>query len=193
MNGPPNPMMNGPVLNGPVLNGPVLSTLLRGTACLLGAALIVVAIPAPHAAEPATISYAADLARLTGLAPYPAVAPEGLPASWQPVSSALAVGGGNGPGTVTWQLGFMTPAGALAALAETNASPAAFVRRMSNDGMALPPTQLDGRAWNRRSAPDRGQRSMYLTSAAGVTLVVTGNATWAQLRQLAAALRPVTR
>ncbi|HLK75130.1 MAG TPA: DUF4245 domain-containing protein [Streptosporangiaceae bacterium] len=186
-------MLNAPVLNGPVLNGPVLSALLRGTACLLGAALIVVAIPAPHAAEPAPISYAGDLARLARLAPYPAVAPERLPASWQPVSSGLAVGGGNGPGTVTWQLGFMTPDGALAALAETNASPAAFVRRMTNDGMTLPPTQLDGQAWSRSSAPDRGQRSMYLTSAAGVTVVVTGSATWAQLRQLAAALRPVTR
>jgi hypothetical protein len=34
---------------------------------------------------------------------------------------------------------------------------------------------------------------MYLTTAAGVTLVVTGNATWAQLRTLAASLRPVAR
>jgi hypothetical protein len=34
---------------------------------------------------------------------------------------------------------------------------------------------------------------MYLTSAAGFTLVVTGNATWAQLRELAASLHPVTR
>ena len=85
--------------------------------CLLGAAIIVVAVPAPHAAEPVTISYAGDLARLARLAPYPAVAPAGLPASWQPVSSGLAVGGANGPGTVTWQLGFMTPDGALAALA----------------------------------------------------------------------------
>jgi hypothetical protein len=34
---------------------------------------------------------------------------------------------------------------------------------------------------------------MYLTSAAGVTLVVTGNATWAELRRLAASLCPVAR
>jgi hypothetical protein len=32
---------------------------------------------------------------------------------------------------------------------------------------------------------------MYRTSSAGFTLVVTGNATWAELRQLAASLRPV--
>jgi hypothetical protein len=32
---------------------------------------------------------------------------------------------------------------------------------------------------------------MYFTSATGLTVVVTGNATWAQLRELAASLRPV--
>jgi hypothetical protein len=32
---------------------------------------------------------------------------------------------------------------------------------------------------------------MYYTSPAGYTLVVTGNATWAQLRELAGSLRPV--
>ncbi|MGH3284273.1 MAG: DUF4245 family protein [Streptosporangiaceae bacterium] len=87
----------------------------------------------------------------------------------------------------------MTPDGALAALAETNASPAGFVRRMTNDGTALAPADLDEQAWNRSSTPARGQRSMYLTSAAGFTVVVTGNASWADLRELAGALRPVVR
>jgi len=179
------------------VNTAVASKVVRGSVsalgCLLGAAVIIVAIPVPHAAEPATISYAGDLARLAWLAPYPAVAPAGLPASWQPVSSSLAVGGANGPGTVTWQLGFMTSDGALAALAESNAGAAAFVRRMTNDGTALPPAGLNGRTWRLSSAPARGQRSLCLTSAAGFTLVVTGNATWAQLRELAASLRPVAR
>jgi Protein of unknown function (DUF4245) len=179
------------------VNTQVASKVVRGSAsvlgCLLGAAIIVVAVPAPHAADPVTISYAGDLARLARLAPYPAVAPAGLPASWQPVSSALAVGGANGPGTVTWQLGFMTPDGALAALAESNAGAAAFVRRMTNDGVALAPARLTGQTWSLSSAPARGQRSMYLTSAAGFTVVVTGNASWAELRELAAALCPVAR
>jgi hypothetical protein len=175
-----------------VVNSAV-NTVVRALGGLLGAALIVVAIPAPHAAEPATISYAGDLAALKKLAPYPAVAPVGLPDDWQPVSSGLAVGGANGAGTVTWQLGFMTPDGGLAALAESNASAAGFIRRMTNDGPALPPARVNGQAWRLSSAPARGQRSMYFTSAAGFTVVVTGNATWAQLRELAGALRPVVR
>ena len=159
--------------------------------CLLAAAVVVVAIPAPHAAEPVIVSYHGDLAALTRLAPYPAVAPAGLPASWQPVSSGLAVGGANGAGTVTWQLGYMTPDGSLASLEETNASAGAFVRRMTNDGTLLAPARLDGQTWSLSATPARGQRSMYVTSPAGFTLVVTGNATWAQLRELAASLRPV--
>jgi hypothetical protein len=174
-----------------------VNTVVRGSVsvlgCLLGAAILIVAVPAPHAAVPVTVSYAGDQARLARLAPYPAVAPAGLPASWQPVSSGLAVGGANGPGTVTWQLGFMTPDGTLAALEESNASAGGFIRRMTNDGTVLPPVRFDGRAWSLDSVSARGQRSMYLTSPAGFTIVVTGNATWTQLRELAAALRPVAR
>jgi hypothetical protein len=158
--------------------------------CLLAAAAIVVAVPMPHAAEPVAVSYHADLARLARLAPYPAVAPRGLPLSWQPVSSALAVGGGNGAGTVTWHLGFAAPGGALASLEESNASAAGFVRRMTNNGTPSARTRVGGRTWTLSSAPARGQRSMN-TSDEGFTLVVTGNATWAQLRELAASLRPV--
>ena len=83
--------------------------------CLFAAAFIVVAVPAPHALQPIPVSYRADLAKLAAVAPYPAVAPVGLPASWQPVSSGLALGGANGAGTVTWHLGYMTPGGSGAA------------------------------------------------------------------------------
>jgi len=164
---------------------------LSALGCLLAATVVVVAVPAPHAAEPVTVSYRGDLAALARLAPYPAVAPAGLPASWQPVSSALAVGGANGAGTVTWHLGYATPGGALASLEETNASPAGFVRRMTNNGTPQSPIRLNGRTWSLSATPSRGQRSMYVTSPAGVTVVVTGNASWAELRELAASLRPV--
>ena len=164
---------------------------LAALGCLLAAAVVVVAIPAPHAAEPVAVSYRSDLARLSRLAPYPAVAPRGLSASWQPVGSGLAVDGANGAGTVTWHLDFSTPDGLLASLEETNASAAAFVRRMTNNGTALAPSSVNGQTWNLSATPARGQRSMYLTSPAGFTVVVTGNASWAELRQLAASLRPV--
>jgi len=49
----------------------------------------------------------------------------------------------------------------------------------------------DGRTWSLTFTPARGQRSMYFASPAGFTVVVTGDATWAELRELAASLRPV--
>lgn len=171
---------------------------LAALGCVLGAAVLVVAIPAPHAAQPVAISYRGDQAALARLAPYPAVAPAGLPASWTPVSSDLTTGGAAGAGTVTWALGYMTPDGALASLEETNSSAAPFVRRMTNNGTVLlpaqppPPPSLDGQAWTFSTTPARGQRSLYATSPAGFTVVVTGSATWADLRLLAASLRPVT-
>jgi hypothetical protein len=179
----------------------VLNRVLHGglaaLGCVLGAAVLVVAIPAPHAAEPVTVSYHGDLAALSRLAPYPAVAPGGLPAAWQPVGSGLTVGGAAGAGTVTWALDFMTPAGTLASLEESNQSPAPYVRRMTNGGTVLrpaqpPPPRLGGQGWTFSATPARGQRSLYVTSPAGFTVVVTGNATWADLRLLAASLRPVS-
>ena len=169
---------------------------LAALGCLLVAAVVVVAIPAPHAAEPVAVSYRSDLARLSRLAPYPAVAPRGLSASWQPVGSGLAVDGANGAGTVTWHLDFSTPDGQLASLEETNAGAAGFVRRMTNNGTDLapaqmPPARLDGQTWKLSATPARGQRSMYLTSPAGCPVVVPANAGWAELRQLVASLRPV--
>ncbi len=158
---------------------------MRALGCLLGAALIIVAVPAPHVVQPVAVSYRADLARVAAAAPYPVVAPEGLPASWQPVSSSVALGAG----TVTWHLGYLTPGGSLASVEESNARAAGFVRRMTNDGTPLAPLRLAGQAWSRGATPARGQRSLYLTGH-GFTVVVTGNASWAELAERAASLRP---
>jgi hypothetical protein len=143
-----------------------------------------------RASSPPTISYHADLAAMTRTAPYRVVAPAGLPASWSPVDSGVAVGGANGTGTVTWRLGYVTPSGTFAALEETNAPAAAFIRRMTNSGTPQAPVTAGGRTWAASAVPERDQRSLAATSSAGVTLVVTGNASWAQLRTLAASLRP---
>jgi hypothetical protein len=157
--------------------------------CVLLAAAALVVVPPEHASSPVQISYRADLATMTRTAPYPVLAPSGLPRSWVPVNSGVARGEANGAGTVTWRLGFAAPGGTLAALEETNAPAAPFIRRMTNSGAAQPPVTINGRAWTPALTPARGQRSLAST-AHGVTLVVTGNATLAQLRTLAASLRP---
>jgi hypothetical protein len=159
------------------------------TCGLLSAAALLV-VPPEHASSPVPVSYRADLAVMTRTAPYPVLAPAGLPRSWLPVNSGVAVGGANGAGTVTWRLSFAVPGGRFAALEETNASARPFIRRMTNGGTAQPPVTIGGRSWTPSLTPARGQRSLALTTAGGVTLVVTGNAAMTQLRTLAASLRP---
>src|SRR5258708_31254464 len=102
----PSTSQGVPTVVGPVLRGG------RSVATgLLLSAVAIVAVPLQHATAPVSVDYRADLAALTRAAPFPVVAPAGLPRSWTPVSSAVAVRGANGPGTVTWHLGYMTPAG----------------------------------------------------------------------------------
>jgi uncharacterized protein DUF4245 len=158
--------------------------------CLLLCVAAIVVVPMDQASAPTTISYHADLAVMTRTAPYQVVAPAGLPASWSPVNSGVAVGGANGAGTVTWRLGYVTPSGTFAALEETNAAAAPFIRRMTNSGTPQAPVPAGGRLWNASENSERGQRSLALTTPAGVTLVITGNAAWSQLRTLAASLQP---
>jgi hypothetical protein len=158
--------------------------------CVLLSAAALVIVPPEHASSPVQISYRADLATMTRTASYPVLAPAGLPRSWIPVSSGVAVGGANGAGTVTWRLSFATPRGTFAALEETNATAAPFIRRMTNSGTPQPPVTINGRTWTPSVTAARDQQSLATTSAAGVTLVVTGNASATQLRTLAASLGP---
>ena len=136
------------------------------------------------------VSYQRDLAALRRIAPYPVIAPQRLPASWQPVSSRLT--GGRG-GLVSWHLGFVTQSGRLASLEESNERPAEFIRRMTNSGNMLTPVSYGGAQWARRWRPDKDQRSLYHSTPGGPTLVVTGNASWADLETLLSSLLPVPR
>jgi hypothetical protein len=172
----------------PAVLGPVLRAGRSVLTCLLFSAVAIVAVPLQHATAPVTVDYRPDLARLTQSARFPVLAPAGLPPSWTPVSSALAVGGANGPGTLTWQLGYMTPSGTLASLEETDARPAGFVARMTNGGTPQPPVHLAGQTWSTRWNAGRAQRSMYRSGLP--TVVVTGDASWPDLATLASSLRP---
>ena len=158
--------------------------------CVLLSAAALVIVPPEHASAPVQISYRADLAAMTRAASFQVLAPAALPRSWTPVNSGVAVGGVNGAGTATWRLSFATPSGTFAALEETNAKAAPFIRRMTNSGTAQPPVIINGRTWTPSLTAARDQRSLASTTAGGVTLVVTGNASTAQLRTLAASVHP---
>jgi hypothetical protein len=160
--------------------------------CLLLSFVIIVAVPLQYASPPSAVSYQGDLATMTRAARYTVLAPAGLPLSWSPVSSGVALGGANGAGTATWHLGYLAPSGTLASVEESDAAPAAFIRRMTNGGTPAPPVRAGGRTWHASADAGRDQRSLFETDPAGSTIVLTGNTSWGQLRLLAASLHPVT-
>ena len=181
-----------PVLRGGLAAHPVLRGGRSVLTCLLLSFVIIVAVPLQCASPPSAVSYQSDLATMTRAARYTVLAPAGLPPAWSPVNSGVALGGANGAGTATWHLGYVTSSGTLASVEQSDAAAASFIRRMTNAGPAAAPVRVAGRTWRASVNAGRDQRSLYETDPGGATIVITGNACWAQLRVLAASLRPVT-
>ncbi len=161
------------------------SLLAAAAACAVMAAAIIVLTPRPVTQMAVPVSYQGDLVKLRRIAPYPVLAPRGLPAGWQPVSSRLDASPG---GAVSWHLGYVTPSGLMASLEESSERPAPFILRMTNNGNAAPRLWSGGQWWARRWRPDKNQRSMYRSAPGAFTIVVTGTSGWAELSVLASSL-----
>ncbi|GAA4485437.1 hypothetical protein GCM10023191_010070 [Actinoallomurus oryzae] len=137
----------------------------------------------PHA------DYSSDLAGLTAVAPYQVLAPQGLPQRWFATSTRLS---GHGRGPISWHLGFSTPSKEYAALEESNETPDGaghFIDRMTSQGHPDGTSQIAGATWDRRFRPDKKQRSL-IHRFPGVTIILTGTASYEELGVLAAALKP---
>jgi uncharacterized protein DUF4245 len=168
------------------------SLLAAALAVLAMATLIIVLTPRPVTQLAVPVDYHPDLARFRQVAPYPVLAPRGLPPGWVPVSSRLTVVHG---GAVSWHLGLMTPSGLMASLEESSERPGPFILRMTNNGDMLPPLwtgerggEPGGEWWARRVRTDKDQRSMYRSAAGAFTIVVTGTGSWQELSVLARSL-----
>jgi hypothetical protein len=115
-----------------------------------------------------------------------ALAPSGLPTSWRANAARLTH---PGTGVSRLHIGWATPGSRFAGLDEANGDPNALLTSvLGARGLAVTgTTSIHGVSWQLRMS-DRGEEA--LTRQVGpVTVVVTGDATDAQLRQLAASLR----
>ena len=135
-----------------------------------------------------TVDYNPQLWAMRSDAPYTVHAPEGLPKGWRPTSSR--VHGLNGDGPVAWHLGFVTPSDEYAALEQSNEKASAYVPRMTNIKKSIGTMQVGGASWAKHFRKDKNARSLVRTLPDGVTLVVTGTASFEELAVLAGALRP---
>ena len=158
-------------------------------ACFVVVGLVILITPRRNENAMPRVDYRSDLAGLVAVAPYPVQAPQGLPPQWYPTSTRLS---GHAGGPVSWHLGFNTPRKEYAALEESNETPDGagnFIDRMTSQGHPDGTAQVAGTTWARAFRPDKKQRSL-VRRLPGLTLIVTGTASYEELATLAGSLRP---
>ncbi|MEU6081488.1 DUF4245 domain-containing protein [Streptomyces sp. NPDC047108] len=130
------------------------------------------------------ISYQVELDTARRAAPYPVAAPEGLPKPWR--ATSVRYDGGNPDGAV-WHLGFLDPDDQYVAVEQSNGRASKFVTKVSHGAEKTGREQRIGDAsWVRYE----GQKyDALVREERGVTTVVTGTASYAQLAKMAAALK----
>jgi hypothetical protein len=182
----------GPYVVSPSVYKRLMSTLpgfsMALLACLAVVGLVILITPRRNDNALPRADYQSDLAGLRAIAPYAVQAPQGLPQQWYPTSTRLS---GHAGGPISWHLGFNTPQKEYAALEESNETPEGagnFVDRMTSQGHPDGTFQIAGATWNRTFRPDKKQRSL-VRRLPGLTLIVTGTASYDELAVLAGALR----
>ncbi|MEP6697691.1 MAG: DUF4245 domain-containing protein [Pseudonocardiales bacterium] len=116
---------------------------------------------------------------------YPVRVPQ-VPRGWRPTSATTQTAGG---GRLTLRVGFLTPRDQYAQLVESDLARQAVLNREAAPDARPTGTVLVGIvAWDRIPARKQGDRALALT-AAGVTYLVYGSASYAELAVLAGSLR----
>ena len=162
-------------------------------ACLLLVLVIYMITPRSDNELLPTVDYSSQEWAMRQHAPYTAYAPEGLPPSWRPTSSRLDGLDEAGNKPVAWHLGFVTPSNEYAALEQSNEKASEYIPRMTNNRNSLGTQQVNGVTWTKYHRKDKKANSLARTLPDGVSLVVTGTASYEELAILAASLKPLTR
>jgi hypothetical protein len=162
--------------------------MVRSMAVVLAFVLVILWLtPRPRTDAVRVVDYSVALQQARAGAEYDVFAPEGLTPQWRATSARSERGPGN---TLLWHLGFVTPAGKYAAVQQSDGAVGPAVERIAGDAAVAGSAQIAGATWERRGE-DRGdtQRTLW-RSVDGTVVAVTGTARWAELEQLATALRP---
>jgi len=170
-----------------ILRTPLSRAVLR-PAVLLGLAVLaalVVAVPLRPDRAIAPVAYREQLAAARLDAPYHVLAPVRLPAKWVVSRAAYDP---DVEGAANWHLAVTTPTGRYAGVAQSNGPRRPFEMKLSNRGLPDGEMSIDRQVWRRQYRADRGVRTLVRTSG-GVTTVITGNTSYAELAALVRALR----
>jgi hypothetical protein len=145
-------------------------------------------IPHDDSGEPdiKRVDYRVELLTARRAAPYPVAAPEGLSQDWKPTSVRF-----RGDEFDAWHLGFRAPDGEYVAVEQSTRKPAEFIEEASRGGRKTDVTEeIGGRTWTRYEG---GRYDALVTEGLdggkGATTVVAGTGSFAQLADMAAALK----
>lgn len=130
------------------------------------------------------VDYTLQLQETRRVAAYDVFAPVGLGDRWKATSAR----GDNVEGVVTWHLGLVTPAEHYAAVEQSDGPVTAFVDDFVAGATKAGVVTVSGVRWQRLEGGKPEQRALLLRGD-GVTTMVTGSASFGELRTLVRALR----
>jgi hypothetical protein len=117
-------------------------------------------------------------------APYPVLAPVGLPKGW--TATQVNYDGADGSDAV-WSLGYIDPSGQYVSVQQSNGAAADFISSVTTGGVKVAGTStIDGQTWAHYQGTN--YRALVLRTPK-VTTVVTGTESYAAMETFAAALR----
>jgi hypothetical protein len=129
------------------------------------------------------VDYRVELLTARRAAPYPIVAPEGLPDTWKATSVRY-----RGDDFHAWHLGFHDPEGEYVAVEQSTQRRPVFLDEVTQGARETGKTEkIGGETWTRWE----GGRydALALEGTEGSTTVVTGTAPFARLAEMAEALK----
>jgi hypothetical protein len=138
------------------------------------------------------VDYQPVLAQARAQAPYPVLAPEGLPRTWRATQVTWVAEGQphlNDQASVRnlWQLGYLDPHDVFISVNQGDRRPDQFVDETTRDGSVDGKSLVADESWVRYVSPDERTRSLVRASPK-VTTVVVGDTSYEALEAFASTL-----
>ncbi|MBB1245311.1 DUF4245 domain-containing protein [Streptomyces durbertensis] len=161
-----------------------------------GAAVLYLTLPNNESQDPVReIGYQQELATAGRAAPYPLVAPEGLPEKWRATSVTYRAQSDHG---AVWHLGFMDPGNQYVAIEQSDGDRRKFIGKVTHRAEETDRVErVNGQEWIRYEGPKYnalvlkdGEAPGGGDGGEGSTTLVTGTASYERLKEMAAALQP---
>ncbi|TXL91123.1 DUF4245 domain-containing protein [Streptomyces sp. IB2014 016-6] len=163
-------------------NQTVRSMFLSMAVVVAVAGVFYVANPHDEDADPLpAVDYRVELVTAQRAAPYPVLAPKGLPKTWKPTSVSYARQDGN-----SWHLGFLDPDREYVAVEQSTAPARKYIADVTHHAEDTGKTaRVGGETWQRWEGP---KYDALVRAADGATTVVTGTAPYERLVEMAESL-----